>query len=80
MVRRDGAEVRRDRIQRIAQYIHKELHKSKNGSILLDKTIAILMLEHGLTKVKLMEYLEICQDAGYFEIDVENNQIKKIVV
>jgi len=78
MVRRDGAEVRRDRIQTIAQYIQKELYKSPNGWILLNKTIAILMLEHGLTRGKLMEYLEILQVADYFEIDVENDKIKKI--
>jgi hypothetical protein len=80
MVRRDGAEVRRDRIKRIAQYIQKELYNSPDGWILLDKTVAILMLEHGLTKVKLMEYLEILQTANQFEIDFENNMIKKIGV
>ena len=80
MVRRDGAEVRRDRIQQIAQYIQKELYSSPNGWILLNKTIAILMLEHGLTRGRLMEYLETLQAADYFEKDVENNQIKRIEV
>ena len=81
MVRRDGAEVRRERIQKIAQLIHKELFSNKEaGWILLKKTVANLMLETGLTKVKIMEYLEILQTADHFEIDVENDNIKKIEV
>jgi len=81
MVRRDGAEVRRERIQKIAQLIQKELFANKEaGWILLKKTVANLMLETGLTKVKIMEYLEILQIADRFEIDVENDKIKIVQV
>jgi len=77
MVRRDGAEVRRERIQQIVTCVLGLLHK-KNGQIPLSETIALLQYEMGLTKPKLMEYLKIGEDTGHFIVEIEKNTIGKI--
>jgi hypothetical protein len=76
MVRRDGAEVRKERIQEIARLIHRSLHK--NGEISFSKTLATLQYEFGLTRDKLQEYIEILEGLGQFVIDKEQDKIKKI--
>jgi len=80
MVRRDGAEARKERIDMIARSIQAALNAAKQqGSdfIPLKRTLALLMRQTGLTKEKLMEYLEILQDDGSFIIDQERDQIRK---
>ena len=74
MVRRDGAEVRRERIQQMTSRVLSLLHK--HGEIPLSKTLAALEYEFGLTKPKLMEYLKISEDTGHFAIDIEKDKIK----
>jgi len=76
MVRRDGAEVRKERIQEIARLVHRSLHN--HGEILLSKTLATLQYEFGLTKDKIQEYLEILEGLGQFLIEKEEDKIKKI--
>lgn len=76
MVRRDGAEVRKERIQEIARLIHRSLHN--HGEISLSKTFATLQYEFGLTKDKIQEYLEILEGLGQFLIEKEEDKIKKI--
>ncbi len=76
MVRRDGAEVRKERIQEIARLIHRSLHN--HGEISLSKTLATLQYEFGLTKDKIQEYLEILEGLGQFLIEKEEDMIKKI--
>ena len=76
MVRRDGAEVRKERIQEIARLIHRLLHK--NGEISLSKTLATLQYEFGLTRDKLQDYLAILEGLGQFLIEKEQDKIKKI--
>jgi hypothetical protein len=76
MVRRDGAEVRKERIQEIARLIHRSLHN--HGEISLSKTLATLQYEFGLTKDKIQEYLEILEGLGHFLIEKEEDKIKKI--
>jgi len=76
MVRRDGAEVRKERIQEIARIVHRSLHR--NGEISFSKTLASLQYEFGLTRGKLQDYLAILEGLGQFLIEKEEDKIKKI--
>jgi hypothetical protein len=78
LVRSDGAEVRKERLKKIAQFIQKALYNSEDGWILLKKTVAHLMFEFGLTEKRLIEYLKILQNMDRFELDFENNKIKSV--
>ncbi len=79
MVRKDGAEARKERIDMIAKWIQAALFKAKQEGfdfIPLKETLAVLLRQFGLTKERLMEYLEILQDGGSFLIDQQKDQIK----
>jgi hypothetical protein len=76
MVRRDGAEARRERIQQIARDIHSRLEHEQD--ILLSKTIAELQYKFGLTKERITEYLEILENLDHFIIDREFGKIKRV--
>ena len=76
MVRRDGAEVRKERIQEIARLIHRSLHS--HGEISLSKTLATIQYEFGLTRDKIQDYLAILEGLGQFQIEKEEDKIKKI--
>jgi len=76
MVRRDGAATRKDRMQEIARKIHGLLANHRELS--LSKTVAMLQYEYGLTKGKIIEYLEILESLEHFSIDVERDRIQKI--
>jgi hypothetical protein len=75
MIRRNGAEARKERIQQIAQYIQAQLHDKQE--IFLSKTIAELQYKFGLTKERIIDYLEILENLGQFTIDKELDKIKK---
>ena len=78
MVRRDGAETRRERLDQIARTVQGSLHQSKEpGEIPLSKTVAKLMLLTGLTEPKVLEYLDLLQKAGQFELDTQHDKIKR---
>lgn len=76
MVRRDGAAIRKERIQEIAKLIRKLLFK--NTKISLSKTIAALQYEFGLTKEKILEYLNIPESLGHFTLDNRKDKIRKV--
>jgi hypothetical protein len=76
MVRKDGAEATKERIQKVAQAIQAGLHKE--GKLSLSKTIASLQYELGLTRERMMEYLDILQKLGQFSIDEDNDRISKM--
>lgn len=76
MVRRDGAAIRKERMQEIARHIHRLLEK--HNQISLTKTIAGLQYGYGLTKEKIIEYLQILADLGHFLLDKEHDKIQKI--
>ena len=81
MVRKDGAEARKERIAKIATNIQASLFQSKElGYIPLKKTVATLELDTGLTREKIMEYLALLVEVDQFEIDLEKDQIRKISV
>jgi len=75
MVRRNGAEARKERIQWIARYIQARLHKE--GEISLSKTIIELQYKSGLTEERILEYLEIPENLGQFAIDKKLDKITK---
>jgi len=75
MIRRNGAEARKERLQQIAQFIQAQLHRE--GEISLSKTIAKLQYDYGLTKERILEYLEILESLGQFIIDKKLEKITK---
>ena len=75
MVRRDGAAVRRERIQRITKRVLSLLTQSNNEEISLSKTVAVLEFEEGLTSEKIMEYLRVGEKTEHFVIDEDNDKI-----
>lgn len=77
MVRRDGAEVRKERIQRIGRRVLALLHEN-DGRISLGKTVSALAYEFGLTREKIMEYLGILEDLSRFVLDVEKDEIRTV--
>ena len=76
MVRKDGAEARKERIEQIARKIMAKLNKEKEIS--LSKEIAEIQYEFGLTKEKIMEYLEILEKLARFVLDKDNGKIRNI--
>lgn len=76
MVRKDGAEARKERLQRVAQAIQAALHK--DGEISLSKTVANLQYDLGLTRERTQEYLEILEKLDRFVIDERSDKIRKI--
>lgn len=76
MVRLDGAEARKERIQRIAKFVQAMLFKN-NGQIPLKRTIAEIAITEGITRERTIEYLSLLKEVGQFDIDVENDIIKK---
>jgi hypothetical protein len=76
MVRRDGAEIRKERIQQIGRIIQRSLHN--HGEISFSKTLATFKYEMGLTEDKIKEYLQILEELGQFVIDKEHDKIKKV--
>jgi DNA-binding IclR family transcriptional regulator len=76
MVRKDGAEVRRQRMHEVATSVLKALQQE--NPLTLSKTLAALQYSTGLTREKLYEYLNVMQENGHFAIDVEKDQIAKV--
>ena len=77
-MRRDGAETRKERLQQIAKFVQASLFQNKeSGEIPLSKTVAKLMLATGLTEPKVLEYLGLLQKADEFELDAQNDKIKR---
>lgn len=78
MVRRDGAETRKERLEQIAKFVQSSLFlKKESGEISLSKTVAKLMLATGLTESKLLEYLLLLEKADQFEMDTQHDKIKR---
>jgi len=81
MVRMDGAEARKERIAQIKKMIQARLNENKNvGYIQLKRTVAEIMIDTGLTKIKVMEYLQLLNDSGEFEINEAEDKITRLAV
>jgi hypothetical protein len=75
MIRKDGTEARKQRIQEIIRWVMSKLNQDEE--VILSKAISALQFEMGLTGDRIMEYLKIGEDIGRFILDVKNNRIKK---
>jgi len=75
MVRRDGAEARKERIEKIARFTQARLFKEKETS--LSQTLAELEYETGLREETLLTILRLLEKLGQIVIDLENDKIKK---
>lgn len=78
MVRRDGAEIRRERIEYVTKSVLSWLHESGSGEIRLSKILAQLEADTGNRRERLMEYLQNGHDRERFIIDKENDKIRQI--
>lgn len=78
MVRRDGAEIRKQRIQEVAGFVMRSLSECPTQSI--SYLMPQLEFQTGLTKEKITEYLVICAGAGRFDIDVEADVVRRPVI
>ena len=75
VVRRDGAEIRKERIQEVARFLQRALQNERRLS--LSKTLALLQYEFGLTKEKLLEYLNILENLGQVVSETELDRIRR---
>jgi len=76
MVKRDGAAIRRERMEEIARTIQRNLHN--HGEIPLRQNVALFAYKLGLTKPKVTEYLRILEELGQFVLDFEGDKIRKV--
>jgi hypothetical protein len=80
VVRKDGAETRKDRIEQCAQHVQSQLYKNNGNPISLSRTVAALAFDTGLSKPKVVEYLELLAETGQFEINLQDDKIRKCQV
>jgi hypothetical protein len=78
MVNKDGAEVRKERIEHVTKRVLQWLNENKEGEITLSKALAELEAETGNTRERLREYLKNGYDRARFDIDWTNDKIKSI--
>jgi hypothetical protein len=51
--------------------------KGEPEEISLSKTVGIMMYQHGLSREKVIEYLEVIATMEQIEIDIANDKITK---
>ena len=78
MVRRDGAEIRKERIQEIIKRVMSLLYDKEE--LELDSTVAMLEYETGLRPEKILEYLKVGEKLKRFEIDMDNDKIIRVKI
>jgi len=73
LVRNDGADAKRERLESIASYLHAEFYRMKNQGqareVPLNKAISKIEYKLGLSKKRIMEYLRVIEDDGQIKID-----------
>ena len=80
MVRMDGAETKKARVLEMARFVQAALAENKEtGSIPLKQTVAKLASRSGLTRARVMEYLQELADTGdqCWEICESKDKIKR---
>ena len=79
LVRNDGADAKTERLKWIAGYLHAEHYKQKNNgetqAVPLTKAIPYIEYNLGLSKKRILEYLEIIESAGQIKIDKDNGLV-----
>ncbi len=76
MVRKDGAEIRKQRMQEVAALVMRQL--TVQPRIDLSDIMPELQYQTGLTRERILEYLGVIASTGRFELDVENGKIMKL--
>ena len=76
MVRKDGAEARKDRLKEIAESIQRGLYKQQELS--LSTTVAQIQYDFGLTEGKASEYVKLLERLGRFTLNEKEDKITKI--
>lgn len=73
MVRKDGAEVRKQRIMEVRQAIHRFLFSKTEVD--LNEVLAALQYQTGLTREKLLEYIGIIEATHQIVVDYAASKI-----
>jgi hypothetical protein len=76
-MKKDGAEIRRERMEAISRSIHKNLETQ--NPLTYTKTVATLAYNTGLTQHRIEEYLSVLETLSHFIINREKDTISKIV-
>jgi hypothetical protein len=77
----DGASRRRDRIAEIARSVQSALFQAKPLDwVPLKELVATISIQTGLVPSRILQYLALLNDAGMFELDVDEGKIKKVVL
>lgn len=75
-MRRNGAETRRERLQRVARFIQRSLYAQHELS--LSGTLVLIQYNFGLTESKALEYLMLLAKLGQFIVAEKEDKIKKL--
>jgi GTP-binding protein EngB required for normal cell division len=75
MVRHNGAEARKERLQEIARFIQRALYTSNELS--LSGTLVQIEYNFGLTEAKAMEYFRLLEKLEQFILVEKEDKIKK---
>lgn len=74
----DGASRRKERIAEIARTVQAALFESKDvGWVSLQKVVASISIATGLVPGRILEYLQLLNDAGQFELDISDAKIRR---
>jgi len=76
LVRNDGAEARKQRIQEIIRRVLSELNRGED--VFLSLTVAEIQYDYGLTQRTAIEYLEVGEKLQRYKIDKLNDRIKGV--
>jgi hypothetical protein len=76
MVKKDAAEIRKERIQDMARQIQAALRI--HGELSFSGTVNSFAYNMGLRKERVLEYLEIIEGEGQIMIDNDYDKIKKV--
>jgi GTP-binding protein EngB required for normal cell division len=77
VVRHNGADARRERLQEIARLIQRVLHTKEELS--LSGMLIQIQYNFGLTEAKAMEYLRLLEKLGHFVLVEKEDKIKNAV-
>ena len=76
----DGADKKRERYAKLARFVQALLNQNKE--IPLTQNVARFAVLEGLSRARVLEYLEDLEATGDqgFEIDIENDKIRRVQV
>jgi hypothetical protein len=77
-MRGDGADKKKERYAKLARFIQALLNQSKE--VALTQSVARFAVMEGLSRTRILEYLEDLQATGdqAFEVDRQNDKIRRV--